>query len=384
MDFRAYVSVDKRRKAVEDNLKVNLSNIGNYSFDSKLASSRNCENMIGAVQIPLGIAGPLKIKSDFSEDEVFLPLATTEGALVASVNRGCKVITLSGGVTVNSQRIGITRAPVFVVNNQKEGKKFVEWVNSSFKLLKQVTESTSSHLTLLDIKSTFMGRNVYLRFRFDSQDAMGMNMATIACTKAASFIEKETKARLVAISGNMCVDKKPSLLNFIEGRGYSVSADILIPRKIVESTLKSKTESIVEVAQRKLMYGSLLSGSVGANAHYANILSAMFIATGQDAAHVAECSVGITTAEEIKGDLYVSIYLPDLVVGTVGGGTSLETQKEALSIMGISGGNNGKNARKLAEIIGGAVLAGEISLLASLADNSLASAHRKLGRGEKI
>lgn len=381
MDLRAYVSVDDRRKAVEANLKIRLSNIGSYSLNSGIASTKNCENMIGAVQIPLGIAGPLKIKSDFSEEEVFLPLATTEGALVASVNRGCKAIMLSKGAAVTSQKIGITRAPVFVVNNQKEGKKFAEWVNSNFKLLKQVTESTSSHLTLLDIKSTAIGRNVYLRFRFDSQDAMGMNMATIACAKAASFIEKETKARLVAISGNMCVDKKPNFLNFIEGRGHSVSAEILIPRKIIESIFKSKTESIVEVAQRKLMYGSLLSGSIGANAHYANILSAMFIATGQDAAHVAECSIGITTAEELKGDLYVSIYLPDLVVGTVGGGTALETQKEALSIMGISGGNNGKNARKLAEIIGGAVLAGEISLLASLADNSLASAHQNLGRG---
>jgi hydroxymethylglutaryl-CoA reductase (NADPH) len=381
MDFRTYLTVDERRNAVEDNLGTSLSHVGKYSFNAELASTRNCENMIGAVQIPLGIAGPLKIKSDLFEKEVFLPLATTEGALVASVSRGCKAVTLSGGASVESRKIGITRAPVFVLDNQDERKKFLEWVSANFKQLKDSAESTSSHLTLLEIKPYSMGRNVYLRFRFDSQDAMGMNMATIAVAKAVEQIQKKTLVSSVALSGNMCVDKKPNLLNFITGRGYSVSAEVLIPQKIVESVLKTRIDNIVEVAQRKLMYGSILSGSIGANAHYANVLAAIFIATGQDVAHVAECCVGITTIEELKGNLYASIYLPDLVVGTIGGGTWLETQKESLSIMEINGGNYGKNGLKLSEIIGGAVLAGEISLLASLAENSLASAHQKLGRG---
>ncbi len=382
MDLRGYLNVSQRRKALEKNLEITLSNIGHYFVDEKTASSKNCENMIGTVQVPLGVAGPLRVKSSkFKVQSYYIPLATTEGALVASVSRGCKAITLSGGASVESRKIGITRAPVFVVDNQDECKKFLEWISANFKKLRDVTESTSSHLTLLEIKPNVMGRNVYLRFRFDSQDAMGMNMATIAVTKAVDLIKKKTSVVCVSISGNMCVDKKPNLLNFIEGRGYSVSAEVLIPQKIVGSVLKTRVDNIVEVAQRKLMYGSILSGSIGANAHYANILAAMFIATGQDVAHVAECSVGITTIEELKGDLYASIYLPDLVVGTVGGGTSLETQKESLSIMGINGGNYGKNALKLSEIIGAAVLAGEISLLASLAENSLASAHQKLGRG---
>jgi len=147
--------------------------------------------------------------------------------------------------------------------------------------------------------------------------------------------------------------------------------------------LKTEIADLVEVVQRKLVYGSMLSGSIGANAHFANIVAAIFVATGQDLAHVGECSMGITTIEALNNNLYASVYLPDLVVGTVGGGTILETQKEALSIMGVAGGNSGKNARKLAEIIGGAVLASEISLLASLAENSLALAHKRFGRGEK-
>lgn len=383
MDLRAYSSVAKRRKAVEENIGCSLSNIGKYSISEKLASSMNCENMIGAIQIPVGVAGPLKIKSEFFEEEVFLPLATTEGALVASVNRGCKAITQSGGTTVVSQKIGITRAPVFVVENILDGKKFVDWVYANVSQLKKIAESTSSHLQLLEIKPTFMGRNVYLRFRFDSEDAMGMNMATIAVTKVVEFIKDKKSVRCVAVSGNMCVDKKTNFLNFITGRGYSVSAEALIPQEVVSSILKTKISDIVEVAQRKLMYGSLLSGSIGANAHFANVLAAIFLATGQDVAHVGECCIGITTVETVKGRLYASVYLPDLVVGTVGGGTVLETQKEALSIMGIASGNNGRNAWKLAEIIGGAALSGEISLLASLAENSLAIAHKRLGRGEK-
>ncbi len=383
MGLREYSAIRERREALGSTLGLDLSNTGNYSINEKTASLRNCENMIGVIQVPLGIAGPLKIESDFLNREVYLPLATTEGALVASVNRGCKAISLSGGTKVISQKIGITRAPVFIVKNITEGKKLTDWVAASFDKLKKITEETSSHLRLLEIKPFSMGRNVFLRFRFDSQDAMGMNMATIAVTKAAEFIEKKTSAHLVAVSGNMCVDKKSSFLNFIEGRGYCVSAEALIPQNIVESILKTKISDMVEVCQRKLLYGSLLSGSIGANAHFANILAAIFIATGQDVAHVAECSIGITTVEEIRGNLYASVYLPDLVVGTVGGGTSLDTQKEALSIMGINGGNHGKNAQKLAEIIGGAVLASELSLLASLTENSLALVHQKLGRGVK-
>lgn len=384
MDLRGYSDINLRRKALEKELNIKLPHVGNYSLDAKAASTKNCENMIGAVQIPLGVAGPLKIKSSLQKREVFIPMSTTEGALVASVSRGSKAITQSGGATVVSKKVGITRGPVFVVENIKEGEKIIKWIKDNILQIREVTQGTSSHLKLLDINPWMVGRNLFLRFKFDSQDAMGMNMATIACTLAADLIEQKTKAKLVSISGNICVDKKPNMLNIIEGRGIQVWTDCVLPLEVVEKVLKTTPEKFVDVVTRKVYIGSILSGSIGANSHAANVLAAMFLALGQDVAHVAEVSSVITTAEVVKKGLYVSVFLSDLVVGTIGGGTGLATQKEALNILGVFGGDNGKNSQKLAEIIGAAVLAGEISLIASLSVNSLACAHRKLGRGENL
>lgn len=384
MDLRGYKDINLRRKALEEDIKVKLVHMGNYSLDTQLASTKNCENMIGIAQVPLGVAGPLKIKSSLQKKDIFVPLATTEGALVASVNRGCKAITQSGGANVVSKKVGITRAPVFVVENITVGVEVIKWVKDNFSEIKKITDKTSSHLKLLEIKPWMVGRNLFLRFKFDSQDAMGMNMATIACTIAADFIEKRTKAKLVSISGNVCVDKKPNTLNVIEGRGTQVWADCILPLETVGKVLKTTPEKFVDVVTRKVYLGSILSGSIGANSHAANILAAIFLATGQDIAHIAEVSSVITTAEVVKKGLYISVFLSDLVIGTIGGGTGLETQKEALQILGVFGGNGGKNSQKLAEIIGATVLAGEISLIASLSTNSLASSHRKLGRGENL
>lgn len=386
VNLRNYSNAATRRAALAKQLKVELDHIGKSTLNEKTATTRNIENMVGAVQIPLGVAGPLTINhSPSAISSYYLPLATTEGALVASVNRGAKAITLSGGTQTISKRVGITRAPVFTVENLAAGQKLTAWVGKNFKELKKITEATSSHLTLLEIKPWQVGRSVYLRFRFDAEDAMGMNMATIAATAAVTLIEEKTDAKCIAVSGNMCVDKKANLLNFIEGRGISASAEAIISSKILKDILKTNAEEIMEVYQRKIVYGSMLSGTIGANAQAANVLAALFTATGQDIAHIVEAASAVTTVEKLSDDnIYISVSLPDLPVGTVGGGTMLETQLEALSILGISGGNNGKNAQKLAEIIAGAVLAGELSLLASLAENSLACAHRKLGRGENI
>jgi len=383
MNLCNFVDPNSRRKALEKELGLNLSHIGSYSLDEQQAATKNCENMIGAVQVPLGIAGPLKI-SNFKfqiSNEYYVPLATTEGALVASINRGCKTISESGGATVASQKVGITRAPVFRIKNIDEGVKLRDWIESHFSEIKKIAESTSSHLALLTIKTWMSGRSFYTRFSYDTTDAMGMNMATIATEAVAAFIEKGTKAHLVAISGNMCVDKKANYLNFIEGRGYSVWAEAVIPETIIASVLKTGKSKILEVAERKLHQASIMSGTIGANAHMANVLAAIFLATGQDIAHVAECATGVTTVENDKDGLYVSVYLPDLVVGTVGGGTHLATQKEALQILGLDALNEKNTGQKLAEIIAGAVLAGEISLLASLAEGSLTQAHKKFARG---
>jgi len=404
MNLRDCKTIEERRKLMEKLCDVSLPNIGSYSLDGEVASTRNCENMIGAIQIPLGIAGPLKLKTchmlasiqTYSSrsgltvpcHDYYIPLATTEGALVASVNRGCKAITESGGAQVLCHRIGSTRGPVFKVKSLEENLYLFDFLKNDENEMKKIAELTSHHLKMLsyDTKSTGLYR--FVRFIFDTQDAMGLNMVTIATDAIVRYIEEKTEARCVSLSGNFCADKKASHLNFQKSRGIEVWAEARISPSIVQSVLNTTPEKFVETWFSKCMIGSAMSGSMGFNAQFANVLSAVFIATGQDPAHVAECAIGMTTAEVTpKGDLYVSIYLPDLMVGTVGGGTGLGTQKEALELLGVAGssvGGDGKNAEKFAEIIGAAVLAGEISLLASLSQGTLASAHQKLGRGEIV
>ncbi len=383
MDLRKYTSVSDRRKALEKELKVSLSNVGHLSLDEVVASSRNCENMVGIAQVPMGVAGPLAIQSaswrtKFKIQNYYVPLATTEGALVASVSRGCKAITQSGGAGVDSHKAGATRGPVFKVRSLAESKKLYEFLKTHEDELKNVAKSTSGHLTLKKITSRCVGRYRYVRFSFDTQDAMGMNMATIASTKLAAYIEEKTHARCIAVAGNFDIDKKPAWLNFIEARGTEVWAEVILPSSVLRHTLKTSAQAVYDVWLAKCMIGSAISGSLGFNAQFANVIAAIFLATGQDLGYVGEGSMGITTTEVINGnDLYMSVYLPDVMVGTVGGGTGLATQKEALSMLGA------KSSQQFAEVVGAAVLAGEISLLASLSEGTLARAHEKLGRGKK-
>jgi hydroxymethylglutaryl-CoA reductase (NADPH) len=256
-------------------------------------------------------------------------------------------------------------------------------LKTNFEILKKVVRKTDPHIILRKFETSSIGRNFYVRFYFDTEDAMGMNMATIATQVAADFIEKITKIKCLSVSGNYCIDKKPAWLDFINGRGFKVWAEVTLSQKILREVLKTSAKEIYDVWLAKCMTGAALTGSMGFNAQFANIVAAMFLATGQDPAHITEGSMGITNAEIVGKNLYMSIYLPDLMLGTVGGGTGLATQKEALSILGINGGSRGKNSEKLAKIIGVAVLAGEISLLSSLSEGSLVRAHQKLGRGEK-
>lgn len=381
MNLRDYSSAQLRRLALEKELSTKLENIGTFSIDESVASTRNCENMIGAAQLPLGIAGPLKIIGSTFDSEFFIPLATTEGALVASVNRGAKAITESGGANTNSYRIGQTRGPVFAANSIKEQNKLYEWLDKNQDKLKKAAENTSSHLEFKKVKARGISSYVFLRLYFNTSDAMGMNMVTIAAQSITELIEKETGVKCVSVAGNFDIDKKPAWLNFIDGRGIEVWSEAIIKKGILENILKTTAEKFFDVWLAKCMIGSAMSGSMGFNAQYANIIASTFIATGQDPAHIVEGSMGITTAKALKnGDLYVSIYLPALNVGTVGGGTGLATQKEALCLFGVRGSGN---VEKFAEIIGAAVLAGEISLLSSLSEGTLAKAHERLGRGKK-
>lgn len=379
MNLRDYPTVTERRKVLEKKLRTSLSHIGDFSFDDEVASKKNCENMIGATQIPLGVAGPLKVKSQKSKVEsFFLPLATTEGALVASVNRGCKAIAETGGAHVFVLREGMTRGPVFYTGSLEKSKLLRVWIIKHESQLKKIAESTSSHLQYKKVTVSMLSEYVFLRFSFDTKDAMGMNMVTIASQKMIEVIEKETKTTCLSVAGNFDIDKKPAWLNFITNRGFAAWAEVVIKKEIVQTVLKTTPQKIFDVWLSKCMIGSAMSGSLGFNAHFANIIAALFIATGQDPAHVVEGSMGMTTAKVLPNDdLYFSIYLPALILGTVGGGTQLATQKEALAMLGVS------KSEELAEVVAGAVLAGELSLLSSLSEGTLAKAHAKLGREKK-
>ncbi len=374
-----------RREALALLKNVQFEHIGHHTLDIAGVTKRNIENMIGAVQIPLGVAGPLKARGDFVNEEVFLPLATTEGALVASVNRGCSAINAAGGCNVAIFQDVMTRAPVFKLEDLKRTREFFEWVQKPEVLgrMREKAAETTRFGELLRVDPYVTGNTVFLRFIYDTKDAMGMNMVTIATDAVVSLIADEFGVVPVSISGNMCTDKKPALINSIMGRGKTVVADVVIPADMVRSKLKTTSDAMVDVNYRKNMLGSARAGSLGYNAHAANIIAAMFLSCGQDAAHVVEGSSAITTMELMdNGDLLCAVTLPSLQVGTVGGGTSIGPQKECLGLLGVAGPGEvpGSNAKKLAEIIACAVLAGEVSLIGAQAAGHLARAHAELGR----
>ncbi|WP_280537156.1 hydroxymethylglutaryl-CoA reductase (NADPH) [Halopenitus sp. POP-27] len=371
-----------RRLLVADESGADLEATGAYAFDAAVAEP-NVENMVGAVQIPLGVAGPVTISGGALSGDRYLPLATTEGALIASVNRGCGVLDAAGGANARVTKTGMTRAPVFKTDGIVESEALAAWTRDNADRLREAAESTTSHGEVTDVTPYVVGNNVYLRFRYNTKDAMGMNMATIATGEACELIEAETDASLVALSGNLCTDKKPAAINAIEGRGRSVTADVTIPAEVVEDRLHTTPGAVAEINTRKNLVGSAKAGSLGFNAHVANVVAAMFLATGQDEAQVVEGANAITTAEVTDdGDLYVSVSIASLEVGTVGGGTKLPTQAEGLEILGVRGGGEpaGSNADALAEAITVGALAGELSLLAALGSRHLSSAHADLGR----
>jgi hydroxymethylglutaryl-CoA reductase (NADPH) len=375
-----------RRQALEELTRTELSNIGHHSLDVQRASRRNCENFIGVAQIPMGVVGPLKVRGKFADGDFYVPLATTEAALVASTNRGCAALREAGGAVVRIEDVGMTRAPVFRTSGIVQTQAFVQWIQDHEEEVRALTESTSRYLRLLEVRPYVFGTTVFLRFRFDTGDAMGMNMATIACDRVVNeLIEPATGVPCIGLSGNYCVDKKAAHVNFQEGRGKRIYAEVLLDGPILHHILKTDARSLVEVQYRKNLLGSIAAGSLGFNAHYANVLAAFFIATGQDPAHVVEGSMGITCIESRGPDsVFASIFMPDVPLGAIGGGTALDTQREALAVLGVSPDpeRRGEAVARLAEILGAVVLAGELSLMAAFTSNDLARAHEKLGRGE--
>lgn len=371
-----------RRRFVENQMEAELTRLGEYTMNAERAVKKNCENMVGCIQIPVGVAGPVPVQGEYANGEFYLPLATTEGALVASVNRGCRAITEAGGATVRIQRDGMTRAPVFAARDVSHAMDVVRYVETHEDLLRDLAEATTSFGKLTGIRCFVTGTSVFVRLEFFTADAMGMNMVTIGSERVAQKIEQETGATLVSLSGNMCTDKKPSALNLIEGRGKTVIAGVYLTNEQVQRIFKCDAKSMTDVNTRKNLVGSARAGALGFNAHAANVIAAMYLACGQDPAHVVEGSSCITTIEETEGGVYVAVTLPAVQVGTVGGGTGLDTQRELLTLLGCAGGGTppGSNARKFAEIVATGVLAGELSLIGAQAAGHLARAHQQLGR----
>ncbi len=346
--------------------------------DDPLLFAGNIEAFFGFCQLPLGLVGPLKVLGDHAQGDFYIPLATTEGALVSSIARGVQVITMAGGVRVKVLADSLVRAPLFMFHSLPDMVAFADWVAMNFPVLKEVAESTTRFGKLEQIEPFPMGSSLCLRFVYSTGDASGQNMTTIATHKAIQHILKEYKGKIADwfLETNLSGDKKINGVNFTRNRGKRVVAEVVIPDELVVKLLHTTSERMMRLSQVGQM-SALHSHSFGSQAHYANVLAAIFIACGQDPACVAESATGVTHIERRDGSLVVSVTMPGLMLGTVGGGTRLPTQQLCLQIMECDGP---RKARKMAEIVAGAVVAGEISLIGAMAADQFADAHARYGR----
>lgn len=343
----------------------------------------NIENYIGMTQVPTGVVGPLRVIGSAAQGDFYLPLATSEGALVASYHRGAKAARLSGGITSICLIEGVQRSPVFKFANIGDLGLFLIWTLQQVDKFKEITSKSSRYAQLMDVRSNIEGNHIILIFEFHTGDAAGQNMVTLCTEEICKYIIANTPVQPEHwfIESNYSGDKKATALSFTNVRGKKVAAEVIIPKEIVQSVLKTSPRAMAAYWQASTI-GVIQSGAIGAQGHFANGLAALFLATGQDVACVSEAAVGITRMElTASEDLYASVTLPNLIVGTVGGGTSLPTQRECLEMMGCYGEGN---ARKYAELCGALVLSGELSIAAALSAGHFASAHKKFGRKNSI
>ncbi|CCF58576.1 hypothetical protein KAFR_0E04250 [Kazachstania africana CBS 2517] len=356
----------------------------NYDYDRVIGAC--CENVIGYVPLPVGVIGPLVIDNV----SYHIPMATTEGCLVASAMRGCKAINAGGGTITVLTRDGMTRGPCVRFPSLIRAGACKLWLDSieGSNLMKNAFNSTSRFAKLQHIQTTMAGDLLFIRFRTTTGDAMGMNMISKGVEYSLKQMVEEfgwSDMEIVSLSGNYCTDKKSAAINWINGRGKSVVAEATIPSNIVKRVLKCDVKPLVELNISKNLVGSAVAGSLGGfNAHASNIVTALFLAIGQDPAQNIESSNCITIMKETKeGHLNVSVSMPSIEVGTIGGGTILRPQSTMLDLLGVRGPHPihpGENARQLAKIVASAVLAGELSLCAALASGHLVQSHMKHNR----
>ena len=368
----------KRRQAfVAEQTGAGVTHIGHYSIDPETTKG-NIENFTGVAQIPIGMAGPLLVNGEHATGEFYIPMATTEGTLVASYNRGMKVLNLSGGCTCTVVDDAMQRAPVFVFDSAREARDFRAWINAHLKEIADAAEATSRIAKLLYIDTYLVNKFAFLRFNFSTGDAAGQNMVGRATFAACSWIlEQITTVRKFYLESNFATDKKASQINIMRTRGKRVTAECVVPRTVLMDVMRVEPESLAYHSHLATI-GAFFSGANNNGAHSPNGITAVFIATGQDVANVAESSAGILYTEITESrDLYISLTIPSLIVATHGGGTGLATQRECLEILGCTGRGS---VNKLAEIIAGVALAGELSLGAAISSLDWVSSHEKYGR----
>lgn len=370
-------AMQRRREFLEEQTGASLEHLPRLSFDPGLTAG-NVENLIGVAQVPVGLAGPLRIVGEHARGDFYIPLATTEGTLVASYSRGARVITESGGVRATIVKTSMQRAPVFIFANALQARDFGQWLAASFEEVRQVAESTTGYGRLVEIEQYNVGNLLNTRFNYTTGDAAGQNMTGKATHAACEWLrETHPLHPEYMLSGATDTDKKHSAMNFIRSRGRRVIAEVVIPAEVLRRVMRVETSALFR-ARNIANAGAMQAGATYNGPHAANGLAALFIATGQDAANVAECHAGITYAQyRDNGDYYWSVTLPSVIVGTRGGGTGLPTQQECLKILGCDGAGT---ADKLAEIAAAVVLAGDISLGCAVIAGDWVTSHERLGR----
>ncbi len=370
-DYTAEAAAE-RRAFVEKQTEARLDHVSRYSFEPKSLQG-NIENFIGAAQVPIGLAGPLRVNGEHAQGDFYIPMATTEGTLIASYNRGMRMITECGGAKTTVVARSMQRSPVFIFANAREARDFGKWVDENFLAIKAAAEATTRVGKLTSIQQFAVGPTRHLRFNYATGDAAGQNMSGKATYAACEWISANRPggARYM-LSGNTDTDKKHSQMNVLATRGRRVVAEAVLGKEPLRRLMRVDTRDLF-FARQVSQAGAFLAGSANNGAHAANGLAAMFIATGQDAANVAESHAAIVYAQLLEnGDYYWSITLPALIVATVGGGTGLATQSECLAMLGCQG--SGK-ADKLAEICAGVALAGDISLSCAVLAGDWVSSH---------